>query len=127
MNTLVYFFRHELLTLFILKSKENCLFTFISNEVELVFGIKMIGDEVTNWQTRARSNNNPAPKQRGSQLACSTFLSIFSHNLDIEKRVSTNAFPLCTLQAQNGPLLSEKNHKVSLIALLFIKECFKKR
>ena len=26
-----------------------------------------------------------APKQRGSQLAPSTFLSIFSHNLDIEK------------------------------------------
>ena len=39
--------------------------------------------------TRARHNNKPALKQRGSQLAPSTFLSIFSHNLDIEMENQT--------------------------------------
>ena len=38
---------------------------------------------------RARHNNKPALKQRGSQLAPSTFLSIFSHNLDIEMENQT--------------------------------------
>ena len=63
---------------------------FLLMSFELVFEIKMIGDtlvELADRQTSSlvRSNNNPAPKQRGSQLAPSTFLSIFSHNLDIEK------------------------------------------
>ena len=54
--------------------------------------------------TRARHNNKPALKQRGSQLAPSTFLSIFSHNLDIEMENQT-----CLLSLRDRKTTSEKN------------------